>query len=288
MFLDSSLYLSIKINALQSTLVLFLILAVLISFSVAYFQYYFRTKNRLKVTPVLFMLKGFSLFLLLLLLLNPTIEKTAVTNVKPVLSILVDNSKSTSFFKEELYVKKLLSDISNSTLSDKFDIQKFTFGNSLKVLDSLSLSESNTNISDGILGIESLQKDKISPIILITDGNQTIGSDYEFISSRQPVYPIVIGDTTKYVDIKISQLNVNKYSYIKNKFPVEVILNYEGDESFSTQFSIFSGGKSIYRKTVRFSATNKSETITANLTSTKEGLQYYTASVSKLENEKKQ
>ena len=272
---------------MQSTLILFSILALLLSISIAYFQYYYQIKNSIKVTPILFVLKATSLFLLLLLFINPTIEKTEITNIKPVLSVLVDNSKSTSFFKEDKNVADFLQLIDkNGKLNKKFDIQKFTFGTSLQILDSLSFDDSQTNISDGILGVQNLQEDKISPIILISDGNQTIGQDYEFINSIQPIYPVVIGDTTTYVDVKITQLNVNKYSYIKNKFPVEVILNYEGREKVNTQFSIFSEGKSVFRKNVSFSSDKRSATILANLTSTKEGLQYYTASISKINNEK--
>ena len=287
MFVDSYLYLSHKIISLQSTLILFSILALLLSISIAYFQYYYQIKNSIKVTPILFVLKATSLFLLLLLFINPTIEKTEITNIKPVLSVLVDNSKSTSFFKEDKNVADFLQVIDeNGKLNKKFDIQKFTFGTSLQILDSLSFDDGQTNISDGILGVQNLQEDKISPIILISDGNQTIGQDYEFINSKQPIYPIVIGDTTTYVDVKITQLNVNKYSYIKNKFPVEVILNYEGREKVNTQFSIFSEGKSVFRKNISFSSDKRSATILANLTSTKEGLQYYTASISKINNEK--
>ncbi len=287
MFVDSYLYLSHKIISLQSTLILFSILALLLSISIAYFQYYYQIKNSIKVTPILFVLKATSLFLLLLLFINPTIEKTEITNIKPVLSVLVDNSKSTSFFKEDKNVADFLQVIDeNGKLNKKFDIQKFTFGTSLQILDSLSFDDGQTNISDGILGVQNLQKDKISPILLISDGNQTIGQDYEFINSKQPIYPIVIGDTTIYVDVKLTQLNVNKYSYIKNKFPVEVILNYEGREKVNTQFSIFSEGKSVFRKNVSFSSDKRSATILANLTSTKEGLQYYTASISKINNEK--
>ena len=272
---------------MQSTLILFSILALLLSISIAYFQYYYQIKNSIKVTPILFVLKATSLFLLLLLFINPTIEKTEITNIKPVLSVLVDNSKSTSFFKEDKNVADLLQVIDeNGKLNKKFDIQKFTFGTSLQILDSLSFNDGQTNISDGILGVQNLQEDKISPIILISDGNQTIGQDYEFINNKQPIYPVVIGDTTTYVDVKITQLNVNKYSYIKNKFPVEVILNYEGREKVNTQFSIFNEGKSVFRKNVSFSSDKKSATILANLTSTKEGLQYYTASISKINNEK--
>ena len=287
MFVDSYLYLSHKIVSLQPTLILYSILALLLSISIAYFQYYYRIKNRIKSTPILFILKAISVFLLLLLFINPTIEKTEITNVKPVLSILVDNSKSTSFFKEDKKVADFIQAIDeNDQLNNKFDIQKFTFGASLQVLDSLSFNDGQTNISDGILGVQNLQKDKISSIILVSDGNQTIGQDYEFINSKQPIYPVVIGDTTTYVDVKITQLNVNKYSYIKNKFPVEVILNYEGDENVSTQFSIFSEGKSVFRKNISFSSDKKSATVLANLTSTKEGVQYYTASISKINNEK--
>ncbi|TXD50904.1 VWA domain-containing protein [Polaribacter sp. IC066] len=227
------------------------------------------------------------MFFLLLLLINPTIEKTEITNIKPVLSVLIDNSKSVSFFKEDKNVANFIKEIdANSALKNKFEIQKFTFGSSLQAFDSLSFVASQTNIYEAINGIENLQKDKIAPIILISDGNQTIGSDYEFIKAKQAVYPIVIGDTASYIDVKISQLNVNRYSYIKNKFPVEVLLNYAGNQSVTTQFSIFNNGKTVFRKNIAFSSSETSITIVANLTSTKEGLQYYTASVSAIENEK--
>jgi hypothetical protein len=241
----------------------------------------------MKATLILFVLKTLSLFLIILLLINPKIEKLKTVNIKPVLSILVDDSQSISFFKEDKNVKNFVNSINNNTfIKDKFEIQQFVFNKAVQVLDSLSFLGTQTNISAAISNINELQKDKISPIVLITDGNQTIGKDYEFIKFKQPIYPIIFGDTVSYIDLKISQLNVNKYSYIKNKFPVEVILNYEGDKNVKTQFSIFSKGKTIFRKNVQFSKSKKSVTITANLTSAKEGTQYYSASIAKVENEK--
>ena len=272
---------------MQATFILHIILALIVSTIVAYFQYYFKVKNKLKITPILFILKALSLFLLFLLFINPKIERSEINNIKPVLSLLIDDSKSVAYFKEDKNVQDFIKNVDiNKELQNKFDIQKFTFGDDLQVLDSLTFSKSQTNISEAIIGVNNLQKDKNSPILLISDGNQTIGQDYEFINTKQPVYPVIIGDTTKYVDVRISQLNVNKYSYIKNKFPVEVILNYEGDGNVSTQFSIFNRGKTVFRKKISFSSEKKSITIIANLTSTKEGLDYYTASVSKLEKEK--
>ena len=227
------------------------------------------------------------MFLLILLLINPVIEKVVIENEKPIVSILVDNSKSISFFKEAKNVSDIVYNVkNNNALRDKFSVNEFTFGKNLQVLDSLSFLENETNIATAIKGITELHKEKIAPIILITDGNQTIGAAYEFLNSKHPIYPIIVGDTTKYVDLKITQLNVNKYSYIQNKFPVEVLLNYEGNETVKTQFSIFSQGKTIFRENVTFSSDKKSTTITANLTSTKEGLHYYTASIRKINNEK--
>ncbi|SDS04192.1 hypothetical protein SAMN05216503_1791 [Polaribacter sp. KT25b] len=272
---------------MQIATILYTILALLLSLSIAFFQYYYKVKNKPKVTNLLFVLKTLSLFLLILLLINPTIENTVIENEKPILAVLADNSKSVPFFKEDKNVKGIIATIKNNNdLKNKFSVKQFTFGKDLQVLDSFSFSENETNIEAAITGIDELYKEKIAPIILITDGNQTIGSDYEFLNTKQPIYPIVIGDTTKYVDVKITQLNVNKYSYIKNKFPVEVILNYEGNENVTTQFSIFNEGKTVFRKDVTFSSDKKSATITANLTSTKEGLQYYTASIRKINNEK--
>ncbi|WP_232455927.1 VWA domain-containing protein [Polaribacter sp. SA4-10] len=272
---------------MQITTILYIIIALLLSISVAFFQYFYSVKSKTRINTLLFVLKTFSLFLLLLLLINPTIKNTELKNSIPVLAVLVDNSKSIPFFKEEKNVENFIEALNNNkSLNEKFLINEFTFGSSLRVLDSVSFNESETNISEAILAVNELNKDKIAPIILITDGNQTIGNDYEFINSKQPIYPLVVGDTIKYRDLRISQLNVNKYSYIKNKFPVEVLLNYDGKEKVNTTFSIYKNGKSIFTQKVQFSSSEKSKTITANLTSTKEGLQYYTASVRKIADEK--
>jgi len=266
---------------------LYIVIALLISLFVAYFQYFYKAKNTAKVTILLFFLKALSLFLLLLLLINPIIKTTTYQNTKPTLSVLVDHSKSIEFFNEAVSVKDIVNQLkTNNSLNDKFALENFGFGDNLQVTDSVFFNANETNIYKAINGLDNLNKRKNAPIILITDGNQTIGNDYEFISSNKKIYPIVVGDTTIYKDLKITQVNVNKYSYIKNKFPVEVILNYQGKESITTKFSIFNGAKIVFTKNITFSKEVNSKIITTNLTSTKEGLNYYTASLQKIENEK--
>lgn len=272
---------------MQSSLILCFFFALVCSLLVAYFQYYYKEKRKIKVTGILFILKSTSIFLLFLLLINPEIKKTEIINIKPAISVLVDNSKSITFFNENSRIVNFLESLEqNNDIQNKFDFQRFSFSVDVKVLDSLTFNEPQTNISKAIIEIDKLKEGEIAPIILISDGNQTLGTDYEFLKPKQPIYPIIVGDTANYVDIKISQLNVNKYSFIKNKFPVEVILNYDGDENTTTQFTIANKDKIVFRKNIRFSKSNKSQTITANLISDKEGIQYYKVSVSKIKNEK--
>ena len=227
------------------------------------------------------------MFLLCLLFINPIIKNKTFQNIKPILSVLVDNSISTRFFKEDNTVKSIIADVKNNVeLNNKFDVNYFSFGSSLNVLDSLSFSESQTDISEALESVNKLYKNNIAPVLLISDGNQTIGNDYEFINSKQTVYPLIIGDTAMYKDVSISQLNVNKYNYIKNKFPVESLLFYEGNEEVNTKFNIYSNGKIVFSKNIRFSPTDNVKTISTNLSSNKEGVNYYTASIQKLDNEK--
>ncbi|WP_408039713.1 VWA domain-containing protein [Tenacibaculum amylolyticum] len=268
---------------------LYIILAILFSVVIAYFQYFFKVKNTPKNHILLFSLRAISIFLLLLLFINPKVKLQKTENIKPKLSVLVDNSLSTTFFKEKDRVLELVRRFKGSNkLNDKFDVNFFEFGKDIDLTsaDSLQFNDSHTNINKAIKSVNSLFKDEIAPMILISDGNQTIGEDYEYINSKQPIYPIVIGGTVKYDDIKISQLNVNKYSYLNNKFPVEAFVYYDGDKEISPTFTIYKSGKKVFTKKIELSKEKKSVTILTNLLSDKEGIDYYSASISQLPNEK--
>ncbi|XKW97016.1 hypothetical protein R8G64_00560 [Tenacibaculum maritimum] len=183
------------------------------------------------------------------LFINPKITTKTTKNKKPVLAVAIDNSLSIKHFKETEKAKKIVEEFKKSkALNSKFEVNYFAFDEDIKTLDSLSFDKNQTNISQAIQSINNLYENDLGAIIMLTDGNQTIGNDYEFIASKQSIYPIALGDTTAYNDIKIARLNVNKYSYIKNKFPVEVMLYYEGKEKVTTKFSIYRNEKIYIQK----------------------------------------
>lgn len=271
---------------MSTEVLIYIILSLLIGVAVAYFQYFFKVQKTGKQTILLFVLRALSVFFLLLLLINPQIKIEETENIKPKLSVLIDNSLSTSFFKEEAKTSQLVNEFkSSSNLNKKFEVDYFAFGKDIQTVDSLTFSDSHTNIYNAVKSINSLDKDAIGAMILVSDGNQTIGEDYEYVNSKQAVYPIVIGDTIKYEDIKIAQLNVNKYSYINNKFPVEALIYYDGNKSINTEYSIYKGGKKVFSRPVNLSKENNSVTITANLDSNNEGVHFYSARIGRLTNE---
>ncbi|WP_411377397.1 hypothetical protein [Flavobacterium psychrophilum] len=122
---------------------------------------------------------------------------------------------------------------------------------------------------------------------MLSDGNQTIGNDYVYsFPQNNQLYPLVLGDTTSFLDIKINQLNVNKYAFLKNKFPVEVFLQYNGDKSINTTFSIQEGNHTIHKQIISFSANKKSQEISVLLNANKVGVHSYKASITTSEIEK--
>ena len=229
-----------------------------------------------------------------MLLINPKIERKEIINEQPILSVLVDNSLSISYFNKQDAVSEVIKSIKKNTfLDDKFDVQFYQFSHSLIKLDSLGFTENQTNIYNALNGLETLYKNTVAPIVLLTDGNQTNGNLYPYISTQKNVFPLVVGDTVSPIDIKIAALNVNKYSFLKNKFPVEITMLYEGETPAKSQLIIEKDSKVVFRKNINLDSKNNVLTLTTNLISDKEGLHYYKAiikplkeEVNKLNNEK--
>ncbi|QDO95002.1 VWA domain-containing protein [Formosa sediminum] len=266
---------------------LYIILAGILALILALFQYKYKVKSMSKLYMLFAFLRFISIFLILLLLINPKFEQLKLTEEKPKLLVAIDNSSSTTQLEQDKNAKQVLQTIqSHTALNTKFDIEYFKFGKTLNALDTLTFTDKQTDVAAALDGLKSIYKNTIAPTILVTDGNQTLGSDYAYTSYNQPVYPIILGDTTTYIDLSITQLNVNKYAYLKNKFPVETVLVYNGKAPVNTTFSITSGTQTIFSKNITFSATHNSEILQFTLPASHVGVTTYKAILQPLESEK--
>ena len=233
-------------------------------------------------------LRFLAVFGLLLLLINPIISKSTYETTKTPLPIVVDNSSSIVDLKANETAKEVYTKLaSNKELKDKFDIQSYSFDSEFKSADTFDFKGKQTNIDAVAKNLNTINKNQKYPTVLISDGNQTTGSDFIFsFNPSNKVFPLVVGDTTTYLDLKINQINVNKYAFHKNKFPVEVFLQYSGTKSITANFAISQGNNVLSKQSISFSPSRKSQVLNILLPADKSGLQIYNASLTSPEAEK--
>ncbi|MFV8371998.1 hypothetical protein [Flavobacterium sp. LB2P74] len=273
---------------MTTTTLLLLLLSLLIAGGLSFFQYIYKAKNKSKIGWFLAFLRFSSIFGILLLLINPILTKNTLETVKTPLPIVVDNSSSISFLNANEKALELYKKIqSNSDLQEKFDVQLYQFSDDFEPAETFDFKGTQTNIDVVAKNLKSIYKNAIYPTVIITDGNQTSGNDYSYsFDAANKVYPVIIGDTTTFLDFKINQLNVNKYAFHKNKFPVEAFLQYSGTKSITADFVISQGNLVFSKQSISFSPSRKSATISVLLPADKIGLQVFKATIASKEKEK--
>ncbi len=268
------------------TTILFIIITVIAALAIAVFQYFYKLKSTSNITVLLTFIRFLGIFSMLLLLINPKIENEELEIVKPKLYVAIDNSSSVKFLKNDANVVSLLDEIrSNSALNDKFKIDYFSFDSKLDVLDSLNFKVNRTNIREALVSLDALHKDKTA-VMLVTDGNQTLGADYTYHKSKGTIFPIIVGDTVKHIDLEVSKLNANSYSFLGNNFPVEIFLNYNGTTSVNSILTVKTGNTTVFRENISLNGEKNSEQVIFNVEASKVGVMNYTATLTPLNEEK--
>ncbi len=270
---------------MNTATVIYIFIAILLSFLVVYFQYFLKEKKYVN-RNILAFLRLITLLSLFVLLINPQIIRKKFVTVKPELIIAVDNSESIQLIKQDSIARSLANKlVNNKDFKKKFKITTFSFGSILKNSSNFTFDENKTNIYAALDELNSLFKNETAPVILISDGNQTYGNAYKYFRSKTPIFPVIIGDTVQPTDLKIDRVNVNSFSYLKNNFPVEVFIHFAGNEEIKTKFIVRKSGKVVFSKNVQFSKNKNSEHITFKLPSEKVGKHLYTASITPFKKE---
>tara|TARA_R100001369_G_scaffold20091_3_gene37015 strand:- start:97644 stop:99689 length:2046 start_codon:yes stop_codon:yes gene_type:complete len=273
------------------TTILYITLAAIFALGFVFFAYFYKSKHKTRNTYFLAIFRFVSIFTLLLLIINPKVQKAELELVKPDLILAIDGSSSIKELKKEdsvrLFAKALLN---NEKLQEQFNISEYIFADEieLKGTEEIIFNKTRTNIYNALNSLKKLNSTKPTALLLISDGNTTYGQDYEYFKLKEntALFPILVGDTTSYLDISVSALNVNRYAFLNNKFPVEVILNYTGKIPVQANFEIRSGNTIIFKQSVQFSKEKTSAIITTNLTANQIGTKIYEAKISSSEIEK--
>lgn len=273
---------------MTATIVLLLIASALAAFGLSFYQYLFRAGKRSRMLFFLASLRFITLFAIFVLLINPVISRKTFETVKTPLPVLIDNSSSIELLGQDKASNDIAAAIiSNSALKEKYDVQPFLFAEDFKGGSQADYKGRQTRIDNAVQNLKQLYRNTAHPIVLLSDGNQTMGNDYVYSFPQNTVaYPVVLGDTTTFLDLKIDQLNVNKYAFLKNKFPVEAFLQYSGKKTVNAVYSIMQGNNVLHKQNITFSPSKRAQAVSVLLTAEKVGVQSYRAVISSAEAEK--
>ncbi|MGB2526052.1 VWA domain-containing protein [Flagellimonas sp. SN16] len=249
---------------MEFSTVLLIVLAAVAALSIVLYQYFYRIPKKGSLRILLATLRFLTLFCGLLLLINPKFVHRDYFLEKANLIVLVDDSSSIQEAQSESSISETTQHLlGNPSLQEHFSVQAYAFGKDIRPLDSLRFNQRNTDISKALSTVDEIFVNGTNAVVLLTDGNQTLGRDYEYLNlgSNLSVNPVVVGDTTSYEDISIGLINTNTYAFLKNRFPVEATVLYNGQQSVSKNVTITLDGKVVHRERVELDQTKNSQTL---------------------------
>jgi hypothetical protein len=256
-----------------------LVLALIVAFLLSFYQYLYPNKKVGVHVYLLFGLRTISWMCVFLLLINPKFQWVSFQEVKPVLPVYIDNSSSIGYLSSLESVETLKRQIKNNKkLNQQFDVQYYTLDNDVNATDTLTLKGKQSHLEKAAKNNRVRYRNKRFPTLLLTDGNQTKGNDFAYAFDVQnPVFSVVLGDTTAVADLNVQQINVNTYAFLKNKFPVEVFLQYTGKNPVTSNFVIKQDDRILFQQKVDFSLEKRSQILQVLLPAEKVGVQVFKA-----------
>ncbi|MEO0570324.1 MAG: VWA domain-containing protein [Bacteroidota bacterium] len=273
---------------MQIQTVLLILAAFLLALGAAVF-YYYRSKIGLKLRITLTLLRFVSFFSGLVLLINPEFSKNTYHIERANLILMVDESSSIVNLGDEAEIADIIDGFTQETdLQDKFSIHPYTFSNEVQPLDSISFQGNSTDIFKGLQTIKSTFSNTNNAVVLITDGNQTYGRDYEYfdLDDQSILNTVVVGDTTTYQDVAVGIVNSNRYAFLDNQFPLEVQAIYAGKSEVNVAAKVFLDGRVVHQESLEFSAIRRAHTISTRIKAQSTGIKTIKIVLGELENEK--
>ncbi|MBN8703251.1 MAG: hypothetical protein J0M08_09300 [Bacteroidetes bacterium] len=273
---------------------LFIFLCVLCG-AIYAFALYFRERSLNNIASVYRIIAASLRFVLVsilcFLLLSPISKNVSRTVEKPIVAIVQDNSASIVLTKDSTFYKTTYLNNLHSLsekLSEKYDVRRYSVGNSLEQNKAIDFTDKQTNLSDFFEEAQTVFSNvNIGAVLLASDGIYNNGSNplYSLKSVKAPVYTIALGDTAIRKDMAITKVSHNRLAYLGNIFPVEVLVNAKLLTGESAELSVFRGNEKVYSTTYIVSNSNFSTTIPIQLEAKTVGLQRYKVVLTNLKEE---
>ena len=277
---------------------LFALLAIGAAALLAYL-YYRRTLPPISTLRrrILLVLRGTLLAILLLLLLEPVVRILSTTSHPPVLTVLIDNSKSLSITDalgpRPAIVRSVLDAPVLRRIAERADIRYVTFGIGAHAvppdsLPMLSYSEDGTDIAAAIRSqLASTGPVKSDALVILTDGVFTIGQNpvYGAEGYGTPIFTVGIGDTTEQRDVAITDVSTNAVVYSGVPAPVDVVIKSTGFAGRKVEVTLSDGSAILDRSQIELQEGTREHSVGLSYVPEGEGVHSYTIHISSLPEE---
>lgn len=241
---------------------------------------------------VLFGLRFLAVSLIAFLLLSPYLKQTKKSVEQPTVILAVDNSASMVSASDSAFIRSQLPGLINSfksSLSDDFAVVDYTFGRQVKRSGVLDFSEQQTDYSDLMTTVASAYYNRnVGALVVFSDGLNNAGVQPELSASAFPfpLYTVLLGDTSIFTDLSITDVRFNQLVYNQADFPVEVSFKATDAPGTATTIELLSDDKVIAGQNVSLSGQNSSGSITLMVQASGSGRKKLTARIKALDNEK--
>ncbi len=237
----------------------------------------------------LYVLRSLAFFFLFLFLYNPVYRKVTTETKKTPLFLLADRSASLekSFPRLDSLIALLRQ---NSDLKRRFRIK-------LRYFDTIAYDKkplgagNETDIGRVLSEIKWKKSGEGNlPVVLLTDGLSTKGKDYRYVLQKFDkiqVFPVAIGDTSRFPDLKIDRIDYNRNVGKDNIFPVKIHVSVTDlNGPVSTELIVKHGKQVVFRKPLRLDNRKDFARISTKFTASQTGWQTYTFVLKPLQGEK--
>lgn len=224
---------------------------------------------------LLFGVRSLAIFMILLLLLEPSVKRISNSIIKPTIALAIDNSESIlGRGADSLAIKSEIRSLEEELMDQGLDVKILT----MDLKDSIQFDQKNSRIADLLDNtINEFENENLRSIILFSDGIYNRGISPLYKNYIQPIFSVGMGDSIPPQDIAISRVQYNKVSFKGNQSPIKIELNQTGFNGQNVTVSIHENNKEL--ETQKLLLDDKIKEVEFQLTSEKEGLRHIVVKV---------
>ena len=222
---------------------------------------------------------GYSL--LAALLLSPLLRYVDRDTQEPVIVLAQDVSESVGMEIDTTAYREQWNTLKN-TLSEKYQVVEYTFGQSVRNDGALDFTDKRTNLDAVLTEISDVYgTQNLGAVVLATDGiyNEGTNPAYRDLQLQAPVYTVGLGDTTERRDLLVRRVFHNKIAYLDDRFSIQIDVSARNATGSSTRLTVTrvgeGGGGALHAENISIQGNDFFSTREVVLTADRPGVQRY-------------